>query len=103
MLSNFVSWGNLLKGQNNKKNNVKGCGYIERYHKKGEGGELEICTQTWWKLKQWFKAGLTFSIVWSLSSMKLVSSIWNSLVKLHPIDLWSEFSQHSDKSCLFVI
>ena len=46
MLSNFVSWGNLLKGQNNKKNNVKGWGYIERYHKKGEGGELEICTQT---------------------------------------------------------
>ena len=53
MLSNFASWGNLLKGQNNKKNNVKGCGYIERYHKKGEGGELEISTQTSWKLKQW--------------------------------------------------
>ena len=46
VLSNFASWGNLLKGQNNKKNNVKGCGYIERYKKKGEGGELEICTQT---------------------------------------------------------
>lgn len=41
-----------------------------------------------------------FSSFRSLSSFKLVSSVWKLLVKLNPIQLWSEFSLHSDKNDL---
>ena len=97
VLSNFVSWGNIWKGQ---RNIYKGflcsflfmSNYIESSYKKDSmvtKTKLELCPQTWWKLKRWLKTGLTLSNVLSLNPIKLVSSLWNlHHIKLHHIYLY---------------
>ena len=97
VLSNFVSWGKIWKGQ---RNIYKGflcsflfmSNYIESSYKKDSmvtKTKLELCPQTWWKLKRWLKTGLTLSNVLSLNPIKLVSSLWNlHHIKLHHIYLY---------------